>query len=250
MYGINDSRTGKSNSQSSTDYSLVIVDDDFYFRKGLINFLTEQNHHSKTRKLCLSVVGEADNKDQTLELNQKYKPDLVILDLDLGNQQLDGIGILRHLKQQTHQPQVLMLSASRHDREIYKAMSAGASGYLIKEQITSQLLEAIVTVTEGKIYLPPEVATSFFSFFHHKSTQPQTTNTSFEFTHREKEVLALLVEGKSNQKIAEQLFITIATVKAHLTSIFGKLQVSNRSQAIVKALHLQLIPQVKVMQNL
>ena len=249
MYGIN-SRVDISYSQSLATYSLLIVDDDSCFRKGLVSFLTYQDNYEASKKISLSVVAEADNKDLALTLNERSKPDLIILDLDLGKEQPNGISIIKQLKQQDHQPPILMLSASRQDKGIFRAMSAGASGYVIKEQITSQLLEAIVTVMQGKVYLPPEVATSFFSVFHDRSMEADESPIPFDFTQREKEVLALLIEGKSNQKIADQLFVTVATVKAHLTSIFGKLQVSNRTQAIVKALHWRIIPPPKSIQNL
>jgi DNA-binding NarL/FixJ family response regulator len=120
-------------------------------------------------------------------------------------------------------------------------MRAGAHGYVLKGQVATQLCGAIQTVLEDQVYLPPEVATRFFSLFHFYAGRSLQAAQSTNLTDREMEVLHWLVQGSTNEAIAGQLYITVATVKAHLTAIFEKLHVTNRTQAIIKALKLGLV---------
>ncbi len=237
MYGITNLPNSFS-TKSTVDYSLLIVDDDSYFRRGLTTLL---NFHNQSRSQKFLVVGEAENSDQALQLTHNKNPDLILLDLSLGDKKKDGITTLIELKKISPKVKVLVLSAHRHDKFIFQAMQAGACGYVVKDTLTSQLLEAIDTIIKGNIYLAPEIATSFFHIFHLDSQKSLQSEQQFTLTVRERDVLQLLVEGKSNQKIANQLFVTVATVKAHLTSIFSKLEVKSRTQAIVKALKLGLV---------
>ena len=241
MYGINSVQQDFLTKQSNKIYALLIVDDDLFFRQGLITLLNFYNQN-KIHQLSLSVVGEAENSEQAIALTQDKDPDLILLDLCLGENKKNGIDILIELKKMHCQAKTLVLSAQHRDKFIFQAMQAGASGYVVKDNLASQLLEAINTIIQGNIYLAPEIATSFFDVFHsHCEQDSHKSQPKFALTERETDVLALLVEGKSNRKIAAQLFITVATVKAHLTSIFHKLEVKSRSQAIVKALKFDLI---------
>jgi DNA-binding NarL/FixJ family response regulator len=122
-------------------------------------------------------------------------------------------------------------------------MKAGALGYLLKENLLSQLHLAITTVSDGKIYMSPDVATKFFQIFHGYEGQKNQEHDGVLplLTNREREVLRLLVQGYSNEEIAQDLYITVATVKAHLTAIFEKLGVKSRSRAIVRSLHLGIV---------
>ncbi len=120
-------------------------------------------------------------------------------------------------------------------------MQAGACGYLLKQYLVERLWLAMRTVLEGQIYLSPEVTTSFFRRFHFYSGCSVVPVGAVPLTEREREVLQWLVQGASNDAIARQMHITVATVKAHLTAIFEKLAVKSRTQAIVKALKLGLV---------
>ncbi|MEO0352785.1 MAG: response regulator transcription factor [Cyanobacteria bacterium P01_A01_bin.15] len=136
---------------------------------------------------------------------------------------------------------MLTLSAHREDEWIFRAMQAGAKGYIIKDKVTSQLHEALCTVLQDEIYLDPELATGFFRLFHANLGRHFQARAKIRLTEREQEVLDWLVQGASNEVIAKQLYITVATVKAHLTAIFDKLEVRSRTQAIVKAIKLGLV---------
>ena len=223
--------------------SLLIVDDNHRFRNHLktLIHLYSQNNLAK-----LNLIGDADSVIRGKSILDKHQPQVLILDLELNRE--SGLEILQYLTQQNYQSKALILSAHQEEDTIFKAMSLGAKGYVFKPNVVTQFLEAINTIINEKVYLPPEVATGFFSSFERYADQfdSQKTNLDspkydYHLTQREQEVLSCLVEGFSNEEIAEQLFVTIATVKAHLGSIFSKFGVKNRNQAIIMAIKKQLV---------
>lgn len=216
--------------------SVLLVDDDARFRQGLQTLLNFYSNHGPCR---FQIVGEAVSSDQTLQVAAQQHPALILLDMELH--QGDGIHTLLRLKEMAYKGKVLVLSAHYEDDWIFRAMQAGACGYVVKDRLPTQLCEAISTVMRGEVYLSSEVATGFFRLFNFYSGRSIQMRQSIHLTEREQEVLQWLVQGASNEEIAEQLFITIATVKAHLTAIFEKLTVTSRTQAIVKALKLGLV---------
>ncbi len=216
--------------------SMLLVDDDPLFRKGLQTLL---EFYSNSGSLQLELVGEAACVDQALKVAAQQHPALILLDLELP--QDDGVVALVRLREQSYPGKVLVLSAHHEDEWVFRAMQAGASGYVFKDCLASQLCQAIATVIDREIYLAPEVATGFFRMFHFYAGRSWQAAQSLHLTERERQVLHWLVQGASNEKIAQHLYITVATVKAHLTAIFEKLGVSSRTQAIVKALKLGLV---------
>jgi DNA-binding NarL/FixJ family response regulator len=215
---------------------MLLVDDDPLFRKGLQTLL---EFYSSSGSLQFELVGEAACVDQALKVAAQQHPALILLDLELP--QDDGVVALVRLREQSYPGKVLVLSAHHEDEWVFRAMQAGASGYVFKDCLASQLCQAIATVIDREIYLAPEVATGFFRMFHFYAGRSWQAAQSLHLTERERQVLHWLVQGASNEKIAQHLYITVATVKAHLTAIFEKLGVSSRTQAIVKALKLGLV---------
>lgn len=215
--------------------TVVLAEDNERFRQGLRTLLSFYNSGS----FPLEIVGEANSLDQVLKLAQEKSPDLILLDLQLIGS--DGVTVLVALKQIAYPGKVLVLSAHQEDEWIFRAMQAGASGYVFKNHLATQLCEAINTVTKSEIYLPSEVASRFFRFFHAYSDSSLRACHQMHLTEREQEVLHWLTQGASNEEIAKHLYVTVATVKAHLTSIFEKLKVNSRTQAIVTALKLGLV---------
>jgi DNA-binding NarL/FixJ family response regulator len=218
----------------SQKISTLIVDDDKEFRQSMKTLL---NLYTESKIFQFQLIDEAGSLEEALYFVSKYKYTLLILDLELN--QSSGINLLKYFKENNYVTKTLVLSAHQDEDWIFQTMQANARGYIFKPNVVSQLCEAITAVLNSKIYLPPEVATKFFSYFNHsyvdldwKSQNPQMLH----FTKREREVLQDLVDGLSNEEIAKHLYITVSTVKAHLTSIFAKLGVKNRSQAIVTAL--------------
>jgi DNA-binding NarL/FixJ family response regulator len=216
--------------------SIVLVDDEQPFRKGLQTLLGFYNNNGAFR---FNVVGEAASVDQALKLAVEQHPALILLDLEIPPS--DGVTALIRLGELSYKGKVLVLSAHREDEWVFRAMQAGAYGYVFKDRIASQLYDAIATVMNNEVYLAPEVATHFFRLFHFYAGRSLQASQAIHLTEREREVLHWLVQGASNEEIAKHLYITVATVKAHLTAIFEKLKVNSRTQAIVKALKLGLV---------
>lgn len=218
--------------------SVMLVGDNLLLQSSLQSLLNFYNLSS----LCkFNVVGEAICGKQAIKLAQKKPPFLILLDLDLSQGQEEAIATLIELSQLPKNPKILVLSEQREDSYIFRVMQAGAFGYLLKEHISAQLHAAITTVSNGQIYLGPEMVTKFFRMFHFHEGRSFPESNPYNLTNREQEVLKLLVEGACNQTIAKDLCVTVATVKAHLTAIFEKLEVDSRSKAIVKALKLGLV---------
>lgn len=186
-----------------------------------------------------NVVGEAASLDQAVNLTASQHPALVLLDLELS--QGDGVSFLLQLEALNYRGKVLVLSAHQEDEWVFRTMQAGARGFISKDQVATHLCEAIATVLQDQVYLSPEVATRFFRLFHFYAGRSLQVCRNVHLTDREQEVLHWLVQGASNEAISQHLHITIATVKAHLTAIFEKLEVTSRTQAIVKALKLGLV---------
>lgn len=215
--------------------TVLLVDDDQVFRQGIKTLL----QFCGQGPLHFQVIGEVARADQALEMIKTCEPELVLLDLELreGN----GVAILDHLRQ-VHSPvRTLVLSAHQEDEWIFRVMQSGAHGYLLKEDLADHLLKALTTVLNCEVYLPPSVATCFFRQFTAYADEFLPPRPVSCLTEREHEVLQYLIEGYSNHDIAKRLFITTATVKAHLTAIYTKLKVNSRSQAIVAALKLGVV---------
>lgn len=202
----------------------LLVDDEAVFRKNLRTLL-------ELYPMDFKIVGETGSTAKAINLINHYHPQLMLLDLELA--QDSGLNILKYLQAHHLSVKTLVLSAHQEENLIFESMQAGAQGYIFKTNLVQQLSEAITTIINEKIYLPPEVATQFFRHFNsHNLNQNSVAN----LTQREQEVLEYLILGLSNEQISRHLYITVATVKAHLTAIFNKLGVKNRTQAIVAAL--------------
>lgn len=214
--------------------SVLIVDDDDRFRQGLVTFLSFLSVDS-----LIEVVGEATTVNRALELTMQKHPDLILLDMELTGS--DGISALIELQEIAYDGKILVLSGHQEDEWIFRAMQMGASGYVFKSRVATQLGEAIKTVMQSEIYLPTEVASRFFRRFQAEADLVAPTRPQLHLTEREREVLYWLTQGASNQQISQHLYVTVATVKAHLTSIFEKLKVTSRTQAIVAAVKLGLL---------
>lgn len=220
----------------SNPISVLLVDDNSDFRHGLCALL---NFYSSTGTVEFKVVGQASSVDQALTLAKEQKPSLILLDLELyeGN----GIEFLVQYSQLKQHGKVLALSGQTNDEWVFRVMQAGARGYLVKQDLSTQLHQAISTVMKEHIYLTPEMAASFFRLFHFSSGKSLKTSTEIHLTEREKDVLQCLANGDSNAVIAERLYIEVGTVKFYLRDIFDKLGVKNRTQAALKALKLGIV---------
>jgi DNA-binding NarL/FixJ family response regulator len=222
--------------KSAKTLSTLLVEDDHSFRAGVRTLLEFSQLYNQKVK----IIGEANRPELAISLAASHKPDLILIDIELIEG--DGLDLLQHLQQHNVSCKTLILSGHQEDDWIYRAMQYGADGYVFKSQVSEQLINAITTIFQDRIYLPPEVATGFFRQFQQtQATLPDQMGQPCDLSQREKEVLYWLVQGASNDEVAKQLYISVATVKAHLTNIFLKLQVTSRTQAIVAAIKLNLV---------
>ncbi|MEO0457816.1 MAG: response regulator transcription factor [Cyanobacteria bacterium P01_A01_bin.114] len=216
--------------------SILLVDDQPAFREGLQMLL---DFYNSTGIEQFQVVGRAASVEQALKLAVEQHPALILLDMEL--EQGDGVNFLTRYRAQQHASKVLVLSGHDEDESVFKAMQAGARGYVFKQQLSTQLCHAIKTVMNDEIYLTAEMATRFFRYFHFHAGQSLKTSPTLHLTEREQEVLTCLVQGDSNSMISQRLHITVGTVKAYLRCIFDKMEVTSRTQAALKALKLGLV---------
>jgi two-component system, NarL family, response regulator len=199
---------------------LLIAEDHTIVRQGLKTIFSQADD--------ITVVAEAADGEQTVALFRQHQPDVAIIDLRMPK--LEGVDAIAQIRQEYSTARLLILTTYDTDEDIYRGLSAGASGYLLKGTTAEELVSAVYTVYEGRKYIPSEVAA--------KLAERLNSN---ELTDREIEVLRLLAKGKNNLEIGEQLTITEGTVKFHLNNIFSKLQVKDRAQAVIVALRRGLV---------
>ncbi|AZT94812.1 response regulator [Brevibacterium aurantiacum] len=193
---------------------VILVDDHPVVRAGLRSVIDAPDH--------IAVIGEASTGEEALELVDELAPDVVLCDLRLG-EGIDGIEVTKRLNARPSKPAVLILTTFDNDSEIVAALSAGAAGYLLKDINPEDISTAIEKASRGETYLPPEISSKVVAAMR---------NPGPKLTRRERDVVKLLATGASNAQIAQELFVTEATVKSHLVNVFTKLGVESRSRAI------------------
>jgi NarL family two-component system response regulator LiaR len=203
---------------------VMIVDDHGMVRKGLMAFL-------KNRPDIL-VVGEARDGREAIILCEQLQPKVILMDLLMP--EMDGVEATRMIHKQWPQIQIIALTSFQEKELVQNALRAGAIGYLLKNITGDELVEAIRAACAGRLTVAPEVTQSILM-------EDQNSQADRDLTNREREVLALMVEGLTNPKIAERLFISPSTARAHVSNILSKLEVSNRSEAVVLALRERLV---------
>lgn len=194
-----------------------------------------------------SVVGEAADGKMTVKKVAELKPQVVLM--DIGLPVMDGIDATTKIKQEVPGTRVIMLTSRDTDRDIFAALGAGADGYCLKEVSGSQLAMAIRAVADGVAWLAPGVANRVLRACATASPAPgvpgldlaKSNSLASPLSQRELEVLKLVVEGLSNQEIADKLVLSVETVKTHMRHIMEKLAVSDRTQAAVKAMREGLV---------
>ncbi|MGN7479107.1 response regulator [Solibacillus silvestris] len=201
---------------------VLIADDHHVVRRGLLFFL-------KTQK-DIEVVGEAKNGLEAVELVERLSPNIVLMDLVMP--EMDGIQATKKIKKKWPNIKVLMLTSFSDKDHVLPAMEAGASGYQLKDIEPDDLVASIRQIMRGENTIHPEATTQLEEGLREDEKKPHILNP---LTPREQDVLAELTKGKSNREIASSLYVTEKTVKTHISNIFTKLQVQDRTQAALYA---------------
>jgi len=204
---------------------VMLVDDHNVVRSGLATFLKAYDD--------LELVGEAKNGLEALNLCHIKKPDVILMDLMMP--EMDGIAATRAILADYPEIKIIAMTSFEEEKLVQGVLAAGAMGYLLKNVTADDLAKAIRDAVSGRATLSPEAATALIH-----ATRP-TKQPSFDLTDREMEVLKLVVQGQSNQQIADALVITLATVKAHISNILSKLEVSSRAEAIAYAIKHKIV---------
>ena len=201
---------------------VLLVDDHEMVRMGVSAYLSTQPD--------IEVVGEAENGRKGSELALQLRPDIILMDLVMD--EMDGVEATRAIIQEWPEAKIVVVTSFLDDEKLYPVIEAGATSYLLKTSRASDIADAVRATYDGETVLEPKVTGKMMSRMRQKKEQP---------LHEElTEILLLIAEGKSNQEIADELFIALKTVKTHVSNILNKLNVSDRTQAVIYAFRHQL----------
>lgn len=200
---------------------LLIVDDHEMVRLGLTSYFSILKD--------IEVIGEAENGADGVKMALSMTPDVILMDLVMDV--MDGIEATKVILKEWPEAKILILTSFIDDEKVYPALEAGASGYLLKTSTASEIAEAIRRTYSGEEIIEEEVSKKI----KEDELSGDRRNLHQDLTNREMEVLHLIADGLSNQEIADKLFITLKTVKTHVSNILSKLEVSDRTQATIYA---------------
>lgn len=203
--------------------TVMIVDDHEMVRRGAAGYLEAQED--------IHVIADAESGEDALKLALEYVPDVVLMDLVMPG--MDGVEATRKFKDLSPRTQIIILTSYHEDEHIFPALQAGAISYLLKDVKAAELVEAIRRAAHGEATLHPRIAERVIKEF--RVRDPNKRRLFTELTEREMEVLKLIANGYTNKKIADQLVISVGTVKGHVSNILSKLQLADRTQAAVYA---------------
>ena len=205
--------------------TIVVVDDHPVVRNGLVALLRTIPG--------FEVVGEAADGDAAVQVAAEHEPDVVLMDVRMPG--MDGIEATRRIRQQTPGSRVLILTMHDDDATVFTAMKAGAQGYLLKEAEQDDIVRAVHGVVAGEAIFGPGVAMRVLGYFAEPPAMVSADVAFPDLTDRERTILDLLAQGKRNAEIAAEAYLSPKTVSNHLTSVFAKLQVAGRGEAIVRS---------------
>ena len=216
------------------EITILLAEDHEFTRMGLSMKIENTPH--------LKLLAEATNGIEAVNMAQKHNPDVILM--DIGLPEMDGITATRKIKEDLKSDSAVLMFTSRDNREdIFAAFKAGADGYIMKDSSSQNLINAINTVADHSAWIDSQIARVVLSNIQNENQIPQKetknqkeANKKYGLTKKELEVLALIVDGLSNQEISEKLVVSISTTKAHVHNILQKLYLSDRTKAAIVAL--------------
>lgn len=216
-------------SQEKAPTRILIVDDHTMVRDGLSSMLQRQPD--------FEVVGEASNGKEGVEQAELLRPDLILMDLRMP--EMDGVEAMRKIR--IHQPEVdfLVLTTFDTDEYIFDAVEVGAKGFLLKDTSRDELFNAVRTISNGNSYFQPDIASRLADQF--AVLRKGGGHVTDALSEREREVLNLIAQGKANKEVASELSLSESTVKSHVSNIFSKLGVNDRTGAVTTAIQKGII---------
>lgn len=201
--------------------NVLLVDDHEMVRIGVAAYLNIQSD--------IKLVGEAENGKQAIELALQLRPDIILMDLVM--KEMDGIEATKEIIKQWPEAKIIIVTSFLDDEKVYPALEAGATSYMLKTSKAAEIAEAVRSTYRGQSVLEPQVTGKMMK----RMTEGTKRILHEDLTNRELEILLLMAEGKTNQEIADDLFIALKTVKTHVSNILGKLEVQDRTQAVIYA---------------
>lgn len=206
--------------------TILIADDHEMVRIGVSSYLSAQPD--------MDVVGEADDGGAAVELALELKPDIILMDLVM--KEMDGIEATRQIIHAWPEAKIIIVTSFIDDEKVYPALEAGAVSYMLKTSKAGEIAKAIRSTFDGQSILEPEVTGKIMNRMRKPAGEKHD-----QLTEREREVLLLITEGRTNQEIADELFIALKTVKVHVSNILAKLEVQDRTQAVIYAFTHKLV---------
>ncbi|MCP3031018.1 response regulator transcription factor [Halobacillus sp. A1] len=200
---------------------VLFADDHEMVRIGVSAYLSSQND--------IDVIAEANDGGEAVDLALSYRPDIILMDLVM--KKMDGIEATRQIIERWPEAKIIIVTSFLDDEKVYPALEAGATSYMLKTSKAEEIARAIRQTYDGQSILEPEVTGKIMNKMRTGSDAPLHD----QLTAREKEILLLMTEGKTNQEISDELFIALKTVKVHISNILGKLTVHDRTQAVIYA---------------
>ncbi|WP_148357905.1 response regulator transcription factor [Peribacillus simplex] len=206
---------------------VLFVDDHEMVRIGVSAYLSAQSD--------IEVIGEADNGLKAVELAMELRPEIILMDLVMP--EMDGIEATKRIIEKWPEAKIIIVTSFLDDEKVYPALEAGATSYMLKTSKASEIARAVRSTFKGQSVLEPEVTGKMME----KLRRPKVTQLHDQLTNREMEILLLMTQGKTNQEIADELYIALKTAKVHVSNILSKLAVQDRTQAVIYAFKHSLV---------